>query len=140
MRLWCSIPGLAVSCGVGCRCGSDSVLLWLWRKPVARAPIGPLAWEPPYAAGVAQEMAKRQKKKKVLLYLWVPRIGGGKSMEKCIFKHFEELNTSNLTSKLATTVFTSRDCKKCLWCFESRLGHSAWFGTPKAVLCKSNLD
>ena len=27
------------------------------------APIRPLAWEPPYAAGVAQEMAKRQKKK-----------------------------------------------------------------------------
>ena len=24
----------------------------------------PLAWEPPYAAGVALEMAKRQKKKK----------------------------------------------------------------------------
>ena len=27
------------------------------------APIRPLAWEPPYAAGAAQEMAKRQKKK-----------------------------------------------------------------------------
>ena len=53
-----------MSCGVGCRCGSDPVLLWLWRRPVATAPIGPLAWEPPYAAGVAQEIAKRQKKKK----------------------------------------------------------------------------
>ena len=31
---------------------------------MAAAPIRPLAWEPPYAAGVAQEMAKRQKKKK----------------------------------------------------------------------------
>ena len=27
-------------------------------------PIRPLAWEPPYAAGAAQEMAKRQKKEK----------------------------------------------------------------------------
>ena len=53
-----------MSCGIGCRRGSDSVLLWLWRRPVATAAIGPLAWEPPYAAGVAQEMAKRQKKKK----------------------------------------------------------------------------
>ena len=53
-----------MSCGVGCRRGSDLALLWLWRRPVAAAPIGPLAWEPPYAAGVAQEMAKRQKKKK----------------------------------------------------------------------------
>jgi len=53
-----------VSCGVGCRRGSDPALLWLWRRPVATAPIRPLAWEPPYAAGAAQEIAKRQKKKK----------------------------------------------------------------------------
>ena len=31
---------------------------------MATAPIQPLAWEPPYAMEVAQEMAKRQKKKK----------------------------------------------------------------------------
>ena len=54
--------GVAVSCGVGCRRGSDPMLLWLWCRPVATAPIGPLAWEPPYAVGVAQEIAKRQKK------------------------------------------------------------------------------
>jgi len=29
----------------------------LWRKSVAAAPIQPLAWEPPYAAGAAQEIA-----------------------------------------------------------------------------------
>ena len=56
--------GVAVSCGVGCRRGSDPALLWLWRRPVATAPIGPLAWEPPYATGAAQEIAKSQKKKK----------------------------------------------------------------------------
>ena len=43
----------------------DPVLLWLWCRPAAIAPIRPLAWEPPYAAGAAQEKAKRQKKKKV---------------------------------------------------------------------------
>ena len=53
-----------MSCGVGRRCGSDLALLWLWRRPVATAPTLPLAWEPPYAAGAAQEMAKRQKIKK----------------------------------------------------------------------------
>ena len=53
-----------MSCGVGCRHGSDPALLWLWRRPVATAPVGPLAWETPYAMGAAQEMAKRQKKKK----------------------------------------------------------------------------
>ena len=39
-------------------------MLWLWRRPVATAAIGPLAWEPPYAAGAAQERAKKKKKKK----------------------------------------------------------------------------
>ena len=53
-----------MSCGVGCRRGSDLALLWLWRRLVATAPIRPLAWETPYAAGAAQEMTKRQKKKK----------------------------------------------------------------------------
>jgi len=53
-----------VSCGVVCRCGSDPALLWLWYRLAATALIRPLAWEPPYAAGAAQEMAKRQKKKK----------------------------------------------------------------------------
>ena len=49
-----------MSCGVGCRRGSDPELLWLWCRPVATAPIGPLAWEPPYAAGAAQEIAKKK--------------------------------------------------------------------------------
>ena len=53
-----------MSCGVGHRCGLDPLLLWLWHRLVATAPIRPLAWEPPYAAGAAQEMAKRPKKKK----------------------------------------------------------------------------
>ena len=53
-----------MSCGIGCRRGSDPALLWLWRRPVATAPIRRLAWEPLYAAGAAQEIAKRQKKKK----------------------------------------------------------------------------
>ena len=49
-----------MSCGVGRRHGSDPALLWLWWRPVATVPIRPLAWEPPYASAVAQEMAKRQ--------------------------------------------------------------------------------
>ena len=53
-----------MSCGVGRRRNSDPVFLWLWCRPVATAPIRPIAWEPPYAAGAAQEMAKRPKKKK----------------------------------------------------------------------------
>ena len=51
-----------MSCGVGHRHGSDLALLWLWHRSAATAPTGPLAWEPPYAAGVA--LKKRQEKKK----------------------------------------------------------------------------
>ena len=52
--------GVAMSCGVGHKCGSDPTLLWLWCRLVATDPIGPVAWEPPYAAGTA---LKRQKDK-----------------------------------------------------------------------------
>ena len=50
----------ATSCSVGRRCGSDLVSLWLWCRPAAAAPTGPLAWELPYAAGAA---LKRKKEK-----------------------------------------------------------------------------
>ena len=39
---------------------SDLVLLWLWYRLVAVAPIGPLAWEPPYADGAALEKTKKK--------------------------------------------------------------------------------
>ena len=68
------IPGLAqwrsivaMSCGVGCRHGSDPMLLWLQRRPAAVAEIGPLAWDSPYAAGVALE--KTTQKKSFCIYI-----------------------------------------------------------------------
>ena len=53
-----------MSCGVGRKRGSDPALLWLWCRPVATAPIKPLAWEPPYAVGAALEKNKKRKRKK----------------------------------------------------------------------------
>ena len=53
-----------MSCGVGCRHGSDSELLWLWCRLAAVAPIQPLARELPYAAGAALETNKQTNKKK----------------------------------------------------------------------------
>ena len=53
-----------MSCGLGRRCGSDPALLWLWCRLAAKAPIGPLAWEPLYVSGVALKKQKDQKKKK----------------------------------------------------------------------------
>ena len=58
----CQGSDVAVSCGVGHRRSLDLVLLWLWCRLAAAARIGPLAWEPPYAMGVA--LKKRQKDKK----------------------------------------------------------------------------
>ena len=55
--------GIAMSCGVGQRHSLDPVLLWLWCRVAAIAPIQPLAWEPPYAAGAALEKDKKKKKK-----------------------------------------------------------------------------
>ena len=36
--------------------------LWLWHGPAAAPPVGPLAWEPPYAAGGALKRKKKKKK------------------------------------------------------------------------------
>ena len=60
-RMWvnpwhCSMgqgSSIAVSYGVGWRCGKDPMLLWLWWRPAAVAWIWPLAWEFPYAVGAA---------------------------------------------------------------------------------------
>ena len=50
-----SVPGLA-------QWVKDLALLCLWHRLAATAPIGPLAWEPPYAVGVAPEKIKKKKK------------------------------------------------------------------------------
>ena len=46
------IPGLA-------EWVKDLALLWLWHRPAATGLIRPLAWELPYATGVALEKAER---------------------------------------------------------------------------------
>ena len=51
-----------------------TTLLWLWRRPVATAPIRPLGWELPHAARVALEKGKKTKKKKKIVLefpLWL---------------------------------------------------------------------
>ena len=47
------LVGVAVSCGVAHRCGLDLALLWLWHRLAAAALIPLLAWDCPYATGVA---------------------------------------------------------------------------------------
>ena len=70
-----------MSCGVGCSRSSDPVLLCLWHRPEATALIRSLAWEPPYAMGVALEKAKRQKKKKFNIFFSAAQV----ATEVCMF-------------------------------------------------------
>ena len=51
-----------MSCGVGQRHRLDAALLWLWCRPAAVAPIHPVAWERPYAAGAALKRQKQRNK------------------------------------------------------------------------------
>ena len=50
-------------CGVDHIHDSDPALLWLWCRPVAVAPIRPLAWEPLYTVGAALKKEKNKKAK-----------------------------------------------------------------------------
>ena len=58
-----------MSCGVGRRRGSDLALLWLWHRPAATPLNRPLAWESPYAAGVALKRQKIKKRKKEMVQI-----------------------------------------------------------------------
>ena len=48
-----------MSCGVGCRRGSDLALLWLWHRSTTAALIGPLVLELPYAASAVLKKKKK---------------------------------------------------------------------------------
>ena len=60
---WVKDPAVALSYVVGCRGGSDPVLLWPWCRPAVTL-IRPLAWEPPYAAGAALKKKRKKRKKR----------------------------------------------------------------------------
>ena len=63
------LSGLTIRCcrELWCRLQTrlGSRVAWLWRRLAATAPIRPLAWEPPYAVGAAQEIATTTKTKRL---------------------------------------------------------------------------
>ena len=62
---WVKGSDIALSCGVGCRCSLDLVLLWLWHRSAAAALIRHLAWKLPYALGSVLKKKNKQTKKAV---------------------------------------------------------------------------
>ena len=52
----------------------DLALLWLWCKLAATAPIRPLAWELPYATGVAVKSKKKKKSNNHIIFLCKAKI------------------------------------------------------------------
>ena len=66
---WVKGSGVAMSCGVSCRCGSDLALLWFWHRLAAVASTRLLAWEPAYAAGAALKRKKKKASKEFPLWL-----------------------------------------------------------------------
>ena len=84
-----------MSCGIGCRNGSDPMLLCLWCRLAAGAPIQSLAWEPPYASGAAlkSKRGKKKKKKEKKKQVRKGRVGGYCSMStELLFRKMKEFS------------------------------------------------
>ena len=91
-----------MSCGVGRRCGSDPELLWLWRRPVATAPVWPLAWEPPHAEGVA--LKKKRERSVVALFFFFSFFLGPQPQYLEVLRLGVELELQLLASPTATAM------------------------------------
>ena len=87
------------------------LLLWLWYRLSAAAPIGPLAWEPPYAAGEAL----KRKKKIIFLVLLL-------SFLKLIYAKY--INSTTVNVSVALTFTKSKTTAKVpnltSWSFQIR--------------------
>ena len=78
----------------------DLMLLWLWCRVAAVAPIWLLAWEPPYASGVALKGKKQKRKKEFCLRCYILT---------CFFNGFYQNKvkfTHNLVCKIPSSCIT----------------------------------
>ena len=77
------LSGLRIPCCHELQCRSQTwlnlALLWLWCRLAAATLIPPLAWELPYAAGMALKEKKKRRRRRICLSLvtaeaWVPSL------------------------------------------------------------------
>ena len=61
---WVKDPALPVNCGVSRRHGSDPVLLWLWCRPAATAPIRPPSLGTSTCCECSPQKTKKKKQKR----------------------------------------------------------------------------
>ena len=101
-----------MSFGVGCRCGWDLVLLWLWYRLAAAALIRPLAWELPCATDVAlktKTKEKKRKKKRLLVAKeerGISGIGWKFAISKCKLLCIGRINTTRSYCIAQGTIFS----------------------------------
>ena len=96
-------------CAVGRRRSLDPELLWLWCRQAATALIRSLAWEPPYAVGVALEKDKKKKKNSVEKGTQSPspahfRLAFSQSGSQC-FQQMHRFNTTVQMLALPLSMF-----------------------------------
>ena len=98
---WAKGSGIDTSCGVGCTCGLETALLWLWHRPAAAALTQSLAWEILYAAGTAPPSPKKKNEKKKVtkrkLNNMLLKTNGQQKIKKEIKKHLETNDNENIT-------------------------------------------
>ena len=94
-----------MSCGIGCRHSSDPMLLWLWCRLAAAAPISPLAWELPHTSGAALKRSKKKKKK-------TGRFGGCLCLQyNLIYPHTKDLRYINFHKFKPTKTIAFRNLR-----------------------------
>ena len=63
LKIWDSIRDVSSIPGLD-QLVEDLLLLWLWYKPAAAAPMWPSAWELPYATGIGDPEKKKKMSKR----------------------------------------------------------------------------
>ena len=94
--------------GIGRRRSSNLVLLWLWYRPAAAAPIQPLAWEFPNATGMVLKRPKKKKKFTLSLYL-LRRLKEANTIKKGNISYSHDTLTVFLATSTACISSGARD-------------------------------